>query len=185
MGIVYFHDLPVYRLSEKAYYKRRDEEISAFVADAFSGLSFSPQQEQNLTLRMEQHYHDKYGPWLFNEIIGYVRLHFLGSQVRGEYFSVERDRLLRTRTKTMVYRTHKLAPEEDVPRDATNEQILKVILDYVDQCRKEKPRRYFDDTWLRTIGPMVDWNTVMKSGWDPRKHDDRADTVPSSSCRLG
>jgi hypothetical protein len=59
MGIVYFHDLPVYRLSEKAYYKRRDEEISAFVADAFSGLSFSPQQEQNLTLRMEQHYHDK------------------------------------------------------------------------------------------------------------------------------
>jgi hypothetical protein len=85
----------------------------------------------------------------------------------------------------MVYRTHKLAPEEDVPRDATNEQILQVILDYVDQCRKEEPRRYFDDTWLRTIGPMVDWNTVMKSGWDPRKHDDRADTVPSSSCRLG
>jgi hypothetical protein len=41
--------------------------------------------------------------------------------------------------------------------------ILQIILNYVDACRKEQPRRYFDDFWLRTIGPFVDWNAVMKS----------------------
>jgi hypothetical protein len=55
-----------------------------------------------------------------------------------------------------------------VPKGATNEQILQVVIDYVLACRKEEPRRYFDDSWLSTIGPMIDWNKVMKSGWSPR-----------------
>jgi hypothetical protein len=91
-----------------------------------------------------------------------VRLHFLGSQVRGEYFSVKRDRVVQTHTKVLVYRTHKLAPEHRVPHDATIEQILQVILDYVDACRKENPRRYFDDAWLRTVGSIVDRNAVTR-----------------------
>lgn len=164
MAYVYFHDLPVYRLTEDAYYSARDAEIAAFVADAARGLKPSTERKKELTLTMEQHHYDKYGPWNFNEIIGYLRLHFLGSQVRGEYLSVKRSRLVRTRTKTLVYRTHKLAPEHQVPRDATNEQILGVILGYVQACRLEEPRRFFDDTWLITIGPRVDWNAVMYSG---------------------
>jgi hypothetical protein len=164
MATVYFHDLPVYRLTEEAYYKARDKQIADFVAYARKGLGPSPEQEKELTKNMEQHDYDKYGPWCFNEIIGYIRLHFRGSQVLGKYFSVKRDRLVKTRKKTLVYRTHKLAPEHSVPQHATNEQILKVICDYVDACRKEEPRRRLDDTWLRTIGPFVDWNSVMKFG---------------------
>src|SRR5690242_19434460 len=105
MACVYFHDMPVYRLAEEAYYRVRDAEIAAFVSDARRGLASSAQREKELTASMEQHDYDKYGPWQFNEIIGYVRLHFLGSQVRGEYFSVDSSRLVRTRTKTLVYRT--------------------------------------------------------------------------------
>ena len=126
------------------------------MADTFRNSSPRPDSVKRLTESIKQHDYDKYGPWRFNEIIGYVRLHFLGSQVRGEYFSVGREQLVLTRQKTLVYSTHKLAPEQSVPRDATNDEILRVILGYVDACRKEEPRRHFDDAWLRTIAP---WST--------------------------
>lgn len=164
MSQIYFHDLPVYRLSEEDYYKSREAKIAASIANTERGITPSPEVRKHIADMIKQHDYDKYGPWQFNEIIGYVRLHFLGSQVRGEYFSVKRGRVVFTRQKTLIYRTHKLAPEHQVPRGATNEQILLAILGYVKDCRKEEPRRFFDDSWLRTIGPMVDWNAIMYPG---------------------
>jgi hypothetical protein len=160
---VYFHDLPVYRLREEKYHADRDKYVDNFVAQTFQHANPKPKAVKGLRMDIEQHLYEKYGPWQFNEIIGYVRLYFRGSQILGEYYSVARKRLVLTRCKTLVARTHKLAPEDYVPRGATNEEILQVILDYVDACRKEVPRRYFDDSWLRTIGPFVDWNAIMKS----------------------
>ena len=168
MPCVYFHDLPVYRLTEDAYYADRDKYVADFAAETFRHGTPNPDAVKHVTEGMKQHDYDKYGPWRFNEITGYVRLHFLGSQVRGEYFSVRRKRLVLGRKKTLVYRTHKLAPEHDVPRGASNAQILQVILEYVEACRREEPRKYFDDSWLRVVGPFVDWNSVMKSGSPPR-----------------
>ena len=43
------------------------------------------------------------GPWIFNEIVGYIRLHFMGNQVRGEYFAVQRKRIVRTRRKQLEF----------------------------------------------------------------------------------
>ena len=164
MPCVYFHDLPVYRLTEDAYYAAREKYAADFVADTFRHGGGTPESIKRLTESMKQHDYDKHGPWRFNEIIGYVRLHFLGTQVRGEYYAVKRSRHVLTRTKTLVYHTHKLAPEHQVPRDATNEEILQVIREYVDACRREEPRRHLDDSWLRTAGRFVDWNSVMRSG---------------------
>jgi hypothetical protein len=58
MPFVYFHDLPVYRLSEEAYYQARDKWIAAFVTDARKGLGPSPEREKQLTKDMEQHHYD-------------------------------------------------------------------------------------------------------------------------------
>lgn len=143
----------------------RDKEILGSVEEAWRGSPQLSDEKKHHETHLKQHYYERFGPWEFNEIVGYVRLHFLGSQVRGEYYAVRRKRLVRTRTKTMVYQTHKLAPEREIRRGATNEEILQVILEYVEACRREEPRRVFDDEWLRTIGPMVDWNGVMKRGW--------------------
>jgi hypothetical protein len=163
MPYVYFHDLPVYRLSEQKYNAGRNKYIADQVAANFSHYPASPEPVEHFRQFMEQNDYDTYGPWLFNEIIGYVRLHFFGNQVRGAYFAAARKRLVLSRRKTLVYVTRKLAPERDVPHGATNEEILQVILDYVDACRKEERRRFFNDTWLRTIGRFVDWNGVMRS----------------------
>ena len=68
--------------------------IEKLVEDATEGnFPASPQNAEKLRCNMQEHYYQKYGPWYFNEIIGYLRLHFLGSQVRGEYFGSKKKKL--------------------------------------------------------------------------------------------
>ena len=64
---------------------------------------------------MQELDYQKFGTWRFNEIIGYVRLYFRGSQVLGEYYAVKRSRHVLTRHKTLIRRTHKLGPEHQIP----------------------------------------------------------------------
>jgi hypothetical protein len=159
-----FHDLPVYRLTQDAYHEERDAYLDKHVQSIFPG-QLSSKQAKRLRENLEGHLYDVNGPWRFNEIVGYVRLHFVSGQVRGEYFGVNKKRLVLTRKKTLVWNTFKLAPEIDIPRDADSAGILQTIIEYVDACRKELPRRFIDDEWLRTVGPYVDWLSLWKAGW--------------------
>ncbi|SFU41167.1 hypothetical protein SAMN04488527_10291 [Aliiroseovarius crassostreae] len=113
--------------------------------------------------------HDqKYGPWQFNEIIGYIRLHFLGTQIRGEYFSAEKKRNPVSRKKVFTFRTHKLAPEHTLWKtgDLTNQEIWEAICEYVSDCQRELMKgRYIDDSVLRELGPFIDWRSFL--GWPP------------------
>jgi hypothetical protein len=53
--------------------------------------------------------------------------------------------------------TWKLAPEVDIPRDATDGDIFGAVREYVDDCRAELKGRYIDDTQLATLGPHINW----------------------------
>jgi hypothetical protein len=115
-------------------------------------------KDPGLKIAFKDHLSQVYGgSWRYNEIIGYIRLHFLGSQIRGEYFGVRSKRIVRTRKKVLEYKTWKLAVEMDIPGDSTNEQILKLIREYIDDCRKELKGRHIDSELIEIIGPYVDW----------------------------
>jgi hypothetical protein len=103
------------------------------------------------------------GCWLYNEIIGYIRLHFLGSQVRGEYFGVNKKRIVRTRTKTFEYLSWKLAPEINIPHPYTNEGIYRAILEYLTACRKELPGRHVETERFEVVGSHIDWRSILES----------------------
>ena len=109
----------------------------------------------------------KWRPRRYNEVIGYIRLHFFGSQIRGDYFGVIADRIVRTRRKTFKYRTHKLAPEINIPPGAANSEIAELVKQYVNDCRKELPggnRRYVDTELLDALAPHIDWRAVSSNG---------------------
>jgi hypothetical protein len=169
MSSVYFHDLPIYRVTQEAYRKRQEKVVSAFFERSYAGLSIAAKDRREVLERMNQDYYDRHGPWRFNEIVGYVHLYFDGNQVLGAYFETRQKKKVLSRRKVFVWRTHKLAPELDVPRNATNAQVLETILEYVNDCRRELPRRFIDDEWLRTVGPYVDWNALLRSGWRPAR----------------
>jgi hypothetical protein len=158
----YFYDIPVYRLSEERYYRERDEYIDGalFPTDSPNSQLLRDREtaDPNCNIAFRDHLQRAYGGcWTFNEIIGYIRLHFLGSQVRGDYFSVQKKRIVRTRTKVLECRTWKLAPEVEIPYPHTSQGIYSAVLEYLADCRKKLPGRYLDTELFEVMGKHVDW----------------------------
>ncbi len=110
-----FFDIPVYRLTKERYYKDRDTYIEK---NMYPGppahnerknkyYEESPDRKQYF----EEHILETYGgAWDYNEIIGWIQLHFLGVQIRGELWRVKAKRIVRTRKKVFEWDTWKLAP---------------------------------------------------------------------------
>src|ERR1035437_4606616 len=97
MACRYFYDLPVYRLPSAEDYSTRSAHIEAMVFQV--GTAYEPalrlreKTDPRANDAFSAHLEHIYGGcWEFNEIIGYIRLHFLGSQVRGEYFAAGKRR---------------------------------------------------------------------------------------------
>ena len=102
------------------------------------------------------------GSWQYNEIVGWVQLFFLGSQIRGEYWGVDAKRITRTRKKQFEFKSLKLVPEIDIPHAATNSEIFGVVQDYLSECQKKLKHRYIDTSRLELIGPYVDWRRLIE-----------------------
>ena len=163
----YFFDLPVYRLPRDKYYEDRNAYIeNALFFPGSSDEAYLRQRDKADPHRNDahrDHLERSYGGcWEFNEIIGYIRLHFLGSQVRGEYFAVAKQRIVRTRTKTLEYRTWKLAPEIDIEPPFGTAEVLSAIRQYIDDCKDEVPKRYIDTSIFDTLAPHVDWGALYR-----------------------
>jgi hypothetical protein len=161
MGIRYFFDLPVYRLQRERYYQDKEKHIQKVLSPiartyAELGADFDIHET-----RIRGHLQKSYGGcWEFNEIMGYIRLHFLGSQVRGEYYAVTKKRIVRTRRKMLEYQTHKLAPEVEIPHPATGNDVLNAVREYIEDCRKELKGRYIDTSIFDTLAPYTDWSAL-------------------------
>ena len=166
-GVKYFFDLPVYRLARDQYYRERDDHIDSVLFPKESphtpGRRARDLADPTINEGIRNHIALSYGGcWEFNEIIGYIRLHFLGTQVRGEYWSVAKKRIVRTRTRTIEYQTWKLASEVDIPRPYTSIDILKSVRTYIDDCRKEVPRRHIEASMFEAIADSIDWAALLR-----------------------
>ncbi|QWF69667.1 hypothetical protein KEF85_09785 [Methylomonas paludis] len=158
MNCQYFFDIPVYRLTKEAYEAQRQAYIEANC------------KTDNINLK-DYHFNKFGGCWRYNEIIGYIRLHFLGDQIRGEYFRIKAKRITKTRKKTFEFDTWNLAPEigltdltpELEVSQLTNDQIYSVVKEYIDECRKELSKHsYIDTEVFDNIGEFIDWVGLYK-----------------------
>jgi hypothetical protein len=166
-GFFHFLDLPIYRLPEDEYYKKRSLYIESMVKKwCYQDTPSSPLIAKRLAQNEQdfrEHCAYKYGGnWKYNEVIGYLRLYLLGSQVRAEYWRVNAKRIVRTRKKQFEYWDWKLAPETELPTKGSNNEIYLAILEHVEDCRKGLKKRYLDTEQLTTIGPYVDWRALFE-----------------------
>ncbi len=160
----YFFDIPVYRLTEEQYYQGMekyvgrvlfppDDQISRIGRVIDVGLSDDS---------IGDHLRKKYGGgWRFNEVVGFIRLFFLGSQVRGEYFGVGLKKIRKTRTKTFELMSLNLVIEIEIGRPLSNATILEAIFAYLAECRKQLKHRYIDSELLEQLGPYIDWQRFV------------------------
>ncbi len=111
----------------------------------------------------KNHHRSSYGgDWEFNEIIGYIKLFFFGSQVRGEYWSTKPQRKVRTRRKEFEYKAHKLVAESKIWNN-TNEGILSAIEDYLSRCQSKLTNRHVDLREFEVLKNHIDWISLHKA----------------------
>jgi hypothetical protein len=159
----YFFDIPVYRLPQSKYEAEQAAYITKMMSQGGQG-AFEHAPEQGTIWR--DHFFEEYGgAWQFNEAIGFIRLYFDGTQILGEWWSVDVKRHRRTRTK-VFHRLHwKIADEVEIPRTCTSHQIYELILSYIKRAQKEKTlkRLFIDISVFERIGPYVDWKRAFQA----------------------
>lgn len=163
----YFYDVPVYRLSRKRYYKDMDKYIKKHM---YSGspnhikmMEDFHRKEPTQKLALEDKLRKSYGgAWKYNEIIGYIRLYFFGTQIRGEYWAVNSKRVVRTRKKILEYKTWKLASEINLHWEPDSSSIFLQILKYLERCQKKLKSKYIDIRNFKAIGYYVDWKLMFE-----------------------
>jgi len=157
-----FFDLPIYRLTEDEYFQQRDQFVEELVAQ-----SGGRDRDPDIVRQIEFYAHQKFGgQWIYNEIIGFVRLYFDGSQVLGAYFRTTGKRIIKTRKKTFEWVSHKLAAEVSLPYspgrpfDPTSEEIVCAVLEYIDRCKQELSNWYIDDSQFLRVAGFIDWKAL-------------------------
>lgn len=157
----YFFIIPVYRLSEEKYYSNLKNSFETWISKTWNEdfiLNY-PEIVQN---SKNNHRSSYGGGWEFNEIVGYVKLHFLGTQIRGEYWATIPKRKVRTRRKQFEYKTHKLAAEIEI-RDFTQEGIIKAVDKYIGRCKKEVKNRHLDLREFDKLKAHINWSSLYKA----------------------
>ena len=157
-------DVPIYRLTKKEYESRQEASVEKDLSD--DGPYVEEMYRRNPAKRrlMKERFRMAYGgPWQFNEISGFIRLYFFFTQIRGEYWCIDSQRITRTRRKVFICLDHKVTYEEEVPKGASNEQIFQVILKYLTRAKAERrlKGRYLDTSVLERIGPHINWGALI------------------------
>ena len=171
MPAIYFHDLPIYLLSEMDY----DEELRTLTHKLIPEppITRSPAAkaaDEDARVDLFAHYQRYFGKWRFNEVVGYVRLFIVHRHVQGTYFGrrvretgprhdepITRE----VRTRTKIFRKgNPLLAARHIPPGSNNEQCLSIVNEYVRACSEALPRRHLDLEWLREVGPYVNWCAV-------------------------
>lgn len=160
VGDDYFFILPVYRTDEEKYYADLNKDFERLVSGVW-GQEFRG-SHPDIVQGFSNHHHKSYGgAWDFNEIVGYIKLYFLGTQVRGEYWSTIPRRKVKTRKKQFEYKTHKLYVEVEI-RKKTKEGILEAIEEYIEGCSRNLKNRYIDRKEFNKLKNCIDWPAVYK-----------------------
>lgn len=156
-SLIYLLDIPIYRLNKDAY---TDEWKKSPLRKIASNLTndIKPKMSEFLDNEFD-------GDWQFNEIIAFLKLHILGAQIRAEYYTSIKKKLVKTRKKIFVLSSYKFSPEIELPLNTDNKNIFASILQYIEDCRDEMKikhkKAFIDASLLETIGPFIDWKNLV------------------------
>ena len=164
MPEVYFFDIPIYRLDPTRFAEETERERARYVSGAISEMSNAaaelvrPQVERDYDKRKS---HD----WRFNDVIGWVRLYVLGTQIRGELHWLRAKRIGRHVSDRIYFESGKLF-EGSVDLRWSSQKLLQTIkrrLKEISSSGKIRGR-FVDLETFNAIAPHVNWKALVRSG---------------------
>jgi hypothetical protein len=162
MPEVYLFDIPYYWREEDRFNREYERDLTNHLC-AFEKQTGYPLTD-NLRLSLTGDFWRRYiAPWRFNQVVGWVRLYKLGSQLRGESWFMNVKHSGRQVSKKQ-FSLHGKAFELHIWPDQTSKEIFEAIVENLRRFQKSSSRRIFLDLeCLENLGSFIDWRRVMDS----------------------
>lgn len=162
MPEAYLFDIPFYWRKEDRFNREFDQDLVNHLA-TFEKQTGYPLTD-NLRMSLTDSFWRRYiAPWRFNQVIGWVRLYKLGSQLRGESWFMNAKRAGRQVSRKQ-FSLHGKAFELHIWPEQTSKQIFEAIVQDLRRFEKDSSRRIFLDLeCFESIGSFVDWRKLMDS----------------------
>ena len=176
MSETFIFDVPIYRTAKASYNEDQKSYIDECLYDYYDYpkpirsevVAFHRENPHSKTRYIDSLQKQYGGPWQFNDIIGYIRLYLDGYQVWGQLWYVDVKRVVRKpRHKILICKNAGLGfgIPVDIHPQSSNGEIFSHIMKYLDSVRSypEFRNRFIDSALLETIGPYVDWKSLINS----------------------
>ena len=154
----YFLDLPIYRLSLDQHTTEMEAAKKKYLAP-LKAHKKAAHESYKTADRWFDHFH--WYPWRYNEIIGWLRLYALGTQIRGELWWVKAKRISRGMRKNFFYVGK--AFESSFRDKHSNAEIAEEVAKDLKQFAKEKRmrKRTLDLECFKVAAPVLNWRALL------------------------
>lgn len=154
----YFLDLPIYRLTLDQHTAALEEAKKKYLAPLEAQKEAAPESYVHAD-RWFDAYH--WYPWRYNEIIGWLRLYALGTQIRGELWFVKAKRITQGMRKRFFYVGK--AFESSFRETHSNEQIANGVEKAIRQFLQERrmKRRALDLECFEVAASVLNWRVLL------------------------
>jgi hypothetical protein len=154
----YFFEIPIYRCSREAHHAAIERK-----RDRFATLPLASAPSDRLRDIFNERY---FTEWAYNEVVGWIRVFWLGPQLRAEYHLAKGARHLLAQHRRFEC-CEKLF-ETDIPDDASNAEIVAEFRRELAGAMRVKHLKGFvvDLTAFDNLAPHVDWRSLMLAHGD-------------------
>ena len=163
----YFFEIPVYRISEVKY----NEQMEDFIRKSVPTYEGHAQLLQ-YNLKNPENIHPDLplvgvlcrefgGPWLYNEIVGYLRLYLYHSQIRVEYWQHDVKSIKKSRKRFYCRKSPKIVEEINIKDRRSKSEIKEAIEAAVKLCECKFKDRFLDLNYFNMMKGYVDWAGVI------------------------
>ena len=163
----YFMEVPIYRVSEKRFYRDYQRDLEAHLESLWPPNT-PPEILAELRPLAEVHFWKRYGgPWQFNQAVGWIRLYLLGNQFRGELWFISAKSLVRRPAHKRLEQSGKAFEYHPGPDDQSAtiaSTIRERLVEAVNEYRRGKLK--LDLECFDNLAAYIDWRalSVRKHG---------------------
>lgn len=161
MAEMYLIDIPIYRTPRKAFEREINNRYHARIQEirAINRAEPSDDIKMNIQERITKEYG---GPWRFNQIIGWLRIYALGTQLRGESWLTTAKRITRNPSHKQIAWNGN-AFEFTTSMNDTSAQIRNELMEEVKSFASSlKSHRYLDLPQFEMLSLHINWKKIMR-----------------------
>ncbi len=160
----YIFDIPIYRCSIEKHTQELNDAKTKKLQNLIDIHGHEVKKSKSYEWVGNDFDRKEWYPWRYNEVIGWIRLYTIGSQVRGELWFTNAKRIRRDLKRKKIYYIGKVF-ERFFHKGHSSIEIFQIIYEELLSQKKVSPikGRYLDMKMFCRTGKLIDWKQLFTS----------------------